>query len=343
MQTNNRIRTIGGGSGPNVAQRKRIRFHRHLILGCFGLLFIGYAFVVLSFLKVSNEKQQSSSDKKTIIERFRFNNSGKIMNDSNAKKLPPSEFAKMNKPEVIQPQSETKKQQQQKEQRFSQSKPTSQNVNQQTIKSTFEEWKKYAGNLALKLPREILNLLETEDPFGVRHFEKLLQEKESVEKRILNTTEIAELFPCPGSNGKQQQEERITIPDQRDHIKALKFRNGTRGYFLFFQHLRKAGGTNFCGLAQRNLPVSQVPAYYCMPDTNWEGSNNCAGCMSKYTNDVISTNMNMSDHRILGNEWDPFVSTQYFDLPAVFTTSFRKPLDRALSQFRFECMEERVS
>jgi hypothetical protein len=28
-------------------------------------------------------------------------------------------------------------------------------------------------------------------------------------------------------------------------------------------------------------------------------------------------------------------------LPAVFATSFRKPLDRALSQFRFECIEDR--
>ena len=29
--------------------------------------------------------------------------------------------------------------------------------------------------------------------------------------------------------------------------------------FLFFQHLRKAGGTNFCGLAQKNLLKPQVP------------------------------------------------------------------------------------
>lgn len=46
------------------------------------------------------------------------------------------------------------------------------------------------------------------------------------------------------------------------------------------------------------------------------------------------------EHRILGNEWDPFAE-RFFDLPAVFATSFRRPLDRALSQFRFECIENR--
>lgn len=45
-------------------------------------------------------------------------------------------------------------------------------------------------------------------------------------------------------------------------------------------------------------------------------------------------------HRILGNEWDHF-DERFFELPAIFTTSFRRPLDRALSQFRFECIEDR--
>ena len=45
--------------------------------------------------------------------------------------------------------------------------------------------------------------------------------------------------------------------------------------------------------------------------------------------------------RIAGNEWENFDIIRHFDLPAVFATSFRKPLDRALSQFRFECIEDR--
>ena len=114
------------------------------------------------------------------------------------------------------------------------------------------------------------------------------------------------------------------------------------GTFLFFQHLRKAGGTNFCTLAQRNLPSSQVPPYYCMPDYYWTGGHRCGGCFSQWTNEQIVTNMKSQGHRVLGNEWDPFDSERFFALPAVFATSFRKPLDRALSQFRFECIEDRV-
>jgi hypothetical protein len=51
--------------------------------------------------------------------------------------------------------------------------------------------------------------------------------------------------------------------------------------------------------------------------------------------------MRQDGHKILGNEWDPFDTSRFFELPATFATSFRKPLDRALSQFRFECIEDR--
>ena len=51
--------------------------------------------------------------------------------------------------------------------------------------------------------------------------------------------------------------------------------------------------------------------------------------------------MEASGYRIAGNEWENFDVSRHFDLPAVFATSFRKPLDRALSQFRFECIEDR--
>jgi hypothetical protein len=51
--------------------------------------------------------------------------------------------------------------------------------------------------------------------------------------------------------------------------------------------------------------------------------------------------MKTSGYRVAGNEWDNFDVGRHFDLPAVFATSFRKPLDRALSQFRFECIEDR--
>lgn len=189
----------------------------------------------------------------------------------------------------------------------------------------------YYRSLAMRLaalpPDQVLEELEKNDPFGVRRFERRLLYTESSQGSFLR--DIRSLFPCPV--------DRITLPDRRN--KKRNFRNGK--VFLFFQHLRKAGGTNFCTLAQRNLPKSQVPSYYCMPDYDWKDKK-CAGCFSRWTNEEIVENMKAKNHRILGNEWDPFEPERFFDLPAVFATSFRKPLHRALSQFRFECIESRV-
>lgn len=77
-----------------------------------------------------------------------------------------------------------------------------------------------------------------------------------------------------------------------------------------------------------------------MPDMYWNTKRKCAGCFLSYTNEEISSRMVEAGHRILGNEWDNF-DNRFFQLPAVFATSFRRPLDRALSQFRFECIEDR--
>ena len=50
--------------------------------------------------------------------------------------------------------------------------------------------------------------------------------------------------------------------------------------------------------------------------------------------------MHSMKHLISGNEWDPF-DVRFLELPAIYATSFRRPIDRALSQFRFECIEDR--
>lgn len=72
----------------------------------------------------------------------------------------------------------------------------------------------------------------------------------------------------------------------------------------------------------------------------WSGNKN-AGYLHSWSNHEIITRMASSGFRIAGNEWENFDVSRHFDLPAVFATSFRKPLDRALSQFRFECVEDR--
>ena len=77
-----------------------------------------------------------------------------------------------------------------------------------------------------------------------------------------------------------------------------------------------------------------------VPDYHWNMKNRGAGYLTRYTNQEIAEKMREKDHKIAGNEWDPF-EERFFDLPADFATSFRRPLDRALSQFRFECIEER--
>ena len=77
-----------------------------------------------------------------------------------------------------------------------------------------------------------------------------------------------------------------------------------------------------------------------MPDMRWSGGKK-AGYLHHWSNEEVTKRMADEHQRIAGNEWDWFDVDHHFDLPAVTATSFRKPLDRALSQFRFECVEDR--
>eukprot|EP00984_Skeletonema_dohrnii_P037308 scaffold39275_cov167-Skeletonema_dohrnii-CCMP3373.AAC.1 len=198
----------------------------------------------------------------------------------------------------------------------------------------FQHYLDIALDLASLEPSEALATMEQNDPFQTNYFDNLLLQKETLLKRTLTIDEIKDIFPCP------RLDERITLPDARVEQKAKDFRDGKDGTFLFFQHLRKAGGTNFCSLAEKNLPQKAQPHYYCMPDMGWSGNKN-AGYLHSWSNEEIITRMAKQGFRIAGNEWENFAVSRHFDLPAVFATSFRKPLDRALSQFRFECIEDR--
>jgi len=200
----------------------------------------------------------------------------------------------------------------------------------------FKHFSQIAQELAALEPTETLQRLEKEDPFGTQKFNSQLLEHETALGRVLLIEEIKELFPCPIS------EERITLPVMNLKQKARDFRNNKKGTFLFFQHLRKAGGTNFCTLAEKNLPRKAQPRHYCMPDKGWyRPGGNKAGSLHFWSNDMIISKMTSSGFKIAVNEWENFDPPRHFELPAVFATSFRKPLDRALSQFRFECMENR--
>jgi len=106
-----------------------------------------------------------------------------------------------------------------------------------------------------------------------RAFDTQLLEQETKLERVLTIEEIQQIFPCPAND-----EDRITLPDMRIESKAQDFRDEKPGTFLFFQHLRKAGGTNFCSLAENNLPKKAQPRYYCMPDMGWSGNKNAGYC-----------------------------------------------------------------
>lgn len=118
----------------------------------------------------------------------------------------------------------------------------------------YQDWKEIAIKLATMQPSDVLEHLESDDPFGTRKFDQDLIQEETRLKRNLNLDEIQTLFTCPV--------DRITLPDLRSNEKAQAFRDGEEGSFLFFQHLRKAGGTHFCSLAEKNLDKSAISRYY---------------------------------------------------------------------------------
>jgi hypothetical protein len=132
-------------------------------------------------------------------------------------------------------------------------------------------------------------------------------------------------------------------PSQRlDHpslvnVQSLEaFRGGAEGSFIFYQHLRKAGGTGFCDLAKRNLPVGSVPAYYCMPDQRGSLA------LQPWGDPVyLARHMRERGFKIAANEWDVY-HTDHGDIPnVVLATTMRHPVDRWYSQYRFEHLEHR--
>lgn len=62
-------------------------------------------------------------------------------------------------------------------------------------------------------------------------------------KRNQVSVESPEDFVCP------PKDERFSEPDLRDHQREKDFKEG-KG-FVYYQHLRKAGGTGFCEMASR--------------------------------------------------------------------------------------------
>lgn len=158
---------------------------------------------------------------------------------------------------------------------------------------------------------ELYKLLDEGDPFGTLHG--------------------PENFICPS-----ELDQLIDYPSIYDQGRMHEFKEGKEGTWIMYQHLRKAGGTGFCDLATSNLPKTAIPPYYCMPDNKgslatppWDSG--------KY----VSEQMSVKGYRVAANEWDNFIEDMVDWPGTVLATTFRHPIDRWFSQYRFEHLERR--
>lgn len=226
--------TIGASLGFRRKVHPRIRIGMVTAVSGIGLLVLIYLGLIFTLFHSPTDSNSSSSS---------LNNPGPSRN--------------LAKPNVV---GDTTGSDQQPQQQQRQEIAPIGSVSLHRPRKQYSDWKDLAVELAALAPDEILSILKSQDPFGVRTFEERLLQTESDRQAILQMEDIQTLFPCP-------IHERITLPDQRDHERAKKFRNGLSEMkqhpddfvFLFFQHLRKAGGTNFCTLAEKNLFKPQVP------------------------------------------------------------------------------------
>lgn len=167
--------------------------------------------------------------------------------------------------------------------------------------------------LGVAHPSELVHKLRTEDPLGVK----------GADPRA---------FICP-----KDTTQRLFDASMVNEARLEAFRADAPGTYVFYQHLRKAGGTGFCSLASDNEGKRRVPPYYCMVDQR--GS---LGSPPWNNSAYLEDQMAQRGYRVTANEWDVFYSSMFTTLEhAVFATTIRDPIDRIYSQYRFEHLEHR--
>lgn len=165
-------------------------------------------------------------------------------------------------------------------------------------------------------PSLVVRILDKDDPFGVKAIDP-------------------HKARCPSSPEEVIGGEFMPASDSTSIFRAS---NGVEfnGSFIFYQHVRKAGGTGFCDLARRNMKRAEVPPYYCMPDRR--------GSLVTPPYDQtrhLADEMASKGYRVAANEWDVYYK-RIGGLPGVvLATTLRDPLDRWYSQYRFEHLEHR--
>lgn len=120
-----------------------------------------------------------------------------------------------------------------------------------------------------------------------------------------------------------------------DHRKMVNrtielWRHGQR--LLFFQHLRKTGGTTMCSLLSQNSQLRTSPRYNCQTSRMGgpSGPFTYSSLFQLYHGELDSKNLN-----VYANEFYPFPDYVDFDDPRnaawAFLTILRDPLDRLVS------------
>ena len=140
-----------------------------------------------------------------------------------------------------------------------------------------------------------------------------------------------EHFVCP-----TRTQDKLSDPRLVNTTRLEDFIAGKPGTWIFYQHLRKAGGTGFCQLAKDNLRKGETPPYYCMID-------NRGSLATPPWNEPDYTISRLRQHkyRITANEWDVFYQSMLSWPGAIYATTIRDPIDRIYSQYRFEHLEHR--
>ncbi len=136
-----------------------------------------------------------------------------------------------------------------------------------------------------------------------------------------------------------------------EKLKTGREARNEESVLIWYEHISKAGGTTFCGLAKTNLGQKLVPRYFCMPKRL--GSTDMDGRVGSWTNEELTGYTKRESHILVANEWDPFnhdklqlsgrtldgkklpMDPQHSSPRLLFVTTLRDPLDRLLSAYLF--------
>jgi len=136
-----------------------------------------------------------------------------------------------------------------------------------------------------------------------------------------------------------------------EKLKTGREARNEESVLIWYEHISKAGGSSFCGLAKTNLGKNLVPKYFCMPKR--QGSTFMDGRVGSWTNEELTGYTKRESHLLVANEWDPFnhdklqlsgrtldgkrlrLDPQHTSPRLLFVTTLRDPLDRLLSAYLF--------